>query len=222
MTTHPEPAINAVDARRITEQIKVNAEAELAVVDMTAAEAEAVTAQIRAGLTMVWEKVADAYRRRAWVALSYDSWDEYCGGEFGASRVRIPQEERHEVMSSLRDEGLSQRAIAAATGTSARTVRRDLSGGANAPPPAVPGTDVTTGLDGKTYVRPAPPPARRRPPLPNAFWNAVFDLKKATARLERLAADDRVPEHATLLAANHGDDLAWVRDTVQAVLDHLA
>ncbi len=63
----------------------------LDVVDMTTAEAEAVTAEIRAGLVLVWEKVTVAYQRRAWVALGYDSWDDYCTGEFGASRVRIPR-----------------------------------------------------------------------------------------------------------------------------------
>jgi len=140
MTTHPEPAT-------------------VAPMNMTTAEAEAVTAEIRAGLVLVWEKVTVAYRGRAWVALGYDAWDDYCTGEFGAARVRIPREERREVMSSLRDEGLSLRAIATATGTDERTVRRDLAGAAFAAPAAEPATattGVTTGTDGKTYVRPEP------------------------------------------------------------------
>jgi len=125
---------------------------------MTTAEAEAVTAEIRAGLVLVWEKVTVAYRGRAWVALGYDSWDDYCECEFGAARIRLPREERREVVSSLRDEGLSLRAIAAATGDHYSTVSRELSGVADATPepgpaPAKPITGVTTGLDGKSYVR---------------------------------------------------------------------
>lgn len=52
-----------------------------------------------------------------------------CTREFGTSRLRLPREERAEVVASLRESGLSQRAIASATGLSQDTVRRDLSAG---------------------------------------------------------------------------------------------
>jgi len=51
--------------------------------------------------------VKQAYTERAWDALGYASWDEYCTREFGTSRLRLPREERAEVVASLRESGLS-------------------------------------------------------------------------------------------------------------------
>jgi hypothetical protein len=93
--------------------------------DMTAEEALAVTEAIRGHLTDVWDLVVDAYTRRAWAALEYESWDEYCDGEFGDTRLRLPREERSELVHSLRHAGLSLRAIASATGHSVNTVQSD-------------------------------------------------------------------------------------------------
>lgn len=67
-----------------------------------------------------------AYTRRAWSALGYNSWDDYCVREFGAARLRLPREERAEIVSSLRESGLSIRAIASATGAAYDTVRKDV------------------------------------------------------------------------------------------------
>ncbi|OKI14184.1 helix-turn-helix domain-containing protein [Streptomyces sp. CB03911] len=66
--------------------------------------------------------------------------------------LRLPREERQEIVASLRESGLSARAISAATGVSEPTVRRDLAGASNDAP--------VTGRDGKTYAatRPAPDP----------------------------------------------------------------
>ena len=52
--------------------------------------------------------------------------------EFGTARLRLPREERAEVVASLRESGLSVRAIAAATGDHYSTISRELSGVANA------------------------------------------------------------------------------------------
>ena len=102
-----------------------------------------------------------AYIERAWAALGYDGWDDYCTREFGTSRLRLPREERSEVVASLRESGLSIRAIAAATGDHYSTVSRELSKGRVADAtPADPGP--ITGTDGKTYAptttKPAPSP----------------------------------------------------------------
>lgn len=99
---------------------------DLAVMD--AAEARAITDQIKIAVEAVWHLITRAYQERAWAALGYTSWDDYCTREFGTSRLRLPREERAEVVSSLRDAGLSIRAIAAATGDSRETIRRELSG----------------------------------------------------------------------------------------------
>lgn len=127
MTTHLE-AITATDARRITDQIK-------------------------AGVEAVWHLIEEAYTSRAWAALGYQSWDDYCTREFGTSRIRLPREERQEVVASLRESGLSIRAIASATGSSVGTIHAELSGVQNRTPDAEP----ITGTDGKTYT-PKPRP----------------------------------------------------------------
>lgn len=112
---------------------------ELAIADtesatITSAEARALTDRIKVAVDGTWLLIQEAYISRAWSVLGYASWDDYCTREFGTSRLRLPREERQEVVASLREIGMSQRAIASATGDSPRTVRRALSGGAIAPP----------------------------------------------------------------------------------------
>ncbi|MGF2946852.1 hypothetical protein [Mycobacterium sp. Lab-001] len=94
-------------------------------------EARALTDRIKVGVEAVWELVKQAYEQRAWLALGYSSWDDYCTREFGTTRLRLPREERAEVVASLRESGLSIRAIASATGLNKETVNnvtRELSG----------------------------------------------------------------------------------------------
>lgn len=106
-----------------------------AIVAMNAADARALTDRIKAGVEAIWELIKQAYTERAWAALGYESWDDYCTREFGTARLRLPREERAEVVASLRESGLSQRAIASATGLNQSTISRDLSrGDANASP----------------------------------------------------------------------------------------
>jgi hypothetical protein len=92
----------------------------------TAAEERELTEKIRTDLVAVWELIVEAYRRRAWEPLGYDSWEQYCDAEFASSRLRLPRRERPEIVIYLREQGFSIRAIAAATGTAPNTVQRDL------------------------------------------------------------------------------------------------
>ncbi|MES5383899.1 helix-turn-helix domain-containing protein [Mycolicibacterium conceptionense] len=101
---------------------------------LNATDARALTDRIKVGVEAVWELIKQAYTERAWDALGYSSWDDYCTREFGTSRLRLPREERAEVVSSLRESGLSLRAIASATGDSVTTVRRELAGVPNGTP----------------------------------------------------------------------------------------
>lgn len=115
--------------------------------------ARVLTDQIKVGVEAVWELVKQAYTQRAWSALGYDSWDEYCVGEFGTSRLRLPREERSEVVASLRESGLSIRAIASATGMGRGTVERELASVPNGTPdaaPVGPGTDGGLDADAET------------------------------------------------------------------------
>ncbi len=148
----------------------VHAETGEVVAPLQPEEARRLTDQIRAAVDVAWELVTDAYRQRAWAALGYSSWDDYCTREFGAARLRLPREERQEVVASLRESGLSIRAIAAATGDSKDTVARSLRAGVANETPAPEPVDAEvipepvsepapiTGTDGKTYRRPEPAP----------------------------------------------------------------
>lgn len=152
MTAVVEGAVSAEQARTLTDRIKVSVEG-------------------------VWHLITEAYTSRAWAALDYSSWDDYCTREFGASRLGLPREERAETVQSLRASGLSIPAIAAATGIGVGTVHRALT---SAPfpngkpePDDVPLTQKQcealaaqepdapiVGTDGKSY-----PPSRPRPPV---------------------------------------------------------
>lgn len=151
-----------------------------ATVALSADEARRLTDQIKVGIEAVWQLIEQAWQGRVWIALGYSSWDDYCTREFGTSRIKLPREERHEVVASMRELGMSTRAIASATGTSDGTVRNALKAGAQnyapADPAPVTGTDGKTyndharreagdessspspviGVDGKSYSRPAP------------------------------------------------------------------
>ena len=96
---------------------------------LTAAEAEKLTATIHRSTAHVWTLISEAYRRRAWAALGYDSWDDYCMVEFESSRIRLPREQRASAVASLRESGLSIRAISAATGSSIGTVHAEITSG---------------------------------------------------------------------------------------------
>src|SRR5690606_22189968 len=115
-----------------------------------------------------WQLIQEAYLTRAWAALGYNSWDAYCAAEFGTSRIPLPREERREIVTSLREAGLSTRAIASATGVDHSTVSRDIASGVAAPQGnATPATRNVVGRDGKQYA----PSPRPRVPEPG-IWDA--------------------------------------------------
>jgi hypothetical protein len=123
--------------------------------DLTTDEARTKVELVKALVGTVWTEVADLYHGRAWLALGYGSWDGLCVAEFDGARIRLPREDRREIVGSLREAGLSNRAIAAATGVDESTVRDDLRGAGNPAPAEVSGTD------GKRY--PAARPVSARP-----------------------------------------------------------
>lgn len=90
-------------------------------------EARALTDQIKDQLETVWELVKRAYLSGAWYVLGYESWDAYCAAEFTGQQLRIPREQRREIVASLSEAGMSTRQIAAATGLSHMTVSRSTS-----------------------------------------------------------------------------------------------
>lgn len=201
--------------------------------------ARVLTDQIKVGVEAVWELVKQAYIERAWSALGYATWDDYCTSEFGASRLRLPREERAEVVASLQESGLSIRAIASATGLGRGTVARELAAVPNGTPDAEPiesevveeqvvvdHTDVpdnVIGLDGKRYRRehPTGQSQPRRRPITEAFRRVTYEIDKRTSSLARLVTDDRFARNKAEIRAHHLADLIRIRDEINDAIEQL-
>lgn len=213
--------------------------------DLTAEEAELLLSQTLAAAEMTVAGVTRLYLGRAWIALGFESWDDLC--EKHASHLRMmrwPREERQEIVASLRESGLSIRAIAATGIASKQTVERDLAGVMNhdtspdpapvdapwtpdiapvpEPEPAPVAPRPITGIDGKTYTPPAPKPkpeTPRRSPLADQARSAGWEFRKSVERLERIAADDRYPANAEQVAAHLRGHLTYAIEVCQDLLD---
>lgn len=201
-------------------------------VQLSGIDARALTDKIKIAVEGTWHLIEEAYTSRAWAALGYDTWDDYCTREFGTSRLRLPREERQEVVASLRESGLSVRAISAATGLGLGTVQREISSGV---PNGTPARSVT-GTDGKTYAAkgaPQPPdepedpegppvrPEKKRRPLTDAFKDAGYDLIKIVERVDRLTTDDRFPRNAEQVALINRGDLQRALDLLTTAVDRI-
>lgn len=102
------------------------------------------------------ELVADALKGRAWVSLGYGSWEALCDAmrwEFRPSTST----DRAALAKTMRESGMSLRAIGRLIGAGKDTVQRDLSGVANETPAEV------HGADGKTYPASRPTHAEPEP-----------------------------------------------------------
>lgn len=159
--------------------------------ELTEHEARELTGKIYGHLDAAWNLIIQAYYGRADKVLGYASWDDYCKTEFDGTWIRLPREQRGEVVATLTEAGLSKRAIASAIGVHHSTVDADLvdQGGGN---PTVDQPSVSdpprnvAGLDGS--VRPArkstkDAPATRRAtarpkPKPVAFKPIKVVVKK--------------------------------------------
>lgn len=209
---------------------------------LSAEDARVLTDQIKVGVEGVWMLVKQAYELRAWAALGYASWDDYCTREFGTARLRLPREERQEVVASLRDSGLSDRAIESATGVSRRTLIRDRQREVVtlAPPEESDWRQVATergiayverqreaeraerrvtGTDGKSYAPAVPKP--RRSPLADDAKNGGWQLRKSVERLVRISEDDRFAANKEQVATHLRDHLLYAVEVCQDLLDTL-
>lgn len=134
----------------MSEQIIVEAKADLETGTLSEAHARSLVDQIRQSTGHLLETMADievmistAYEGRAWIPLGYESWDALCGEEFTEARMWTSIEERRERTRALSEAGLSTRAIGAVLGVHKDTVRNDaralanptatLEGGENSP-----------------------------------------------------------------------------------------
>lgn len=176
--------------------------------------ARRLTDRIKTGLDLMWELVAEAYVTRAWAALGYATWDEYCTREFGTSRLSLPREERAQTVASLHEAGLSTRAIAAATGRSVGQTHADIKSGVqssqgNRTPdkPAVTSGNGRQGIDGKVYPfrpKPSEPPAPAPPPRPQPV---VLTLRTHDGR----EVPYPQPQARATFNQTDGDGISWAK-----------
>lgn len=130
------------------------------------AEARELTDELRSDYGSLQVKISTAWQGRIWLALGYDSWQDYLDNEFRDVSLRPPKDLEEQVISELRAAGMSTRGIASAVDISQTTVRRRLQG--NLEDPQSPGESNDSpaapviGLDGKSYQpqRPTPPADR--------------------------------------------------------------
>lgn len=204
---------------------------------MSEGEAREITADIRRTGSVMWSQITKAFQGRAWSALGYESWDDYCDAEFDGARLKLPREERTMVVASLADAGMSTRAIAAATGASRTTVISDIRSSEvvqSVPPDEddeivdaevidnPPEARTVTGVDGKSYtLKPKPPAADRRPPLTDAATRAGLDLRKRVESLESMFEDDRFASHCDALTPMLRSHLTYAIQACEHMLDHI-
>lgn len=164
--------------------------------------------------------VAEAKAGNAHLALGYASWTAYLADVLGEEPMRLARGERQEMVQMLSAEGMSTRAIAPIVGASQKTVARDVATESfdSVEPPSV------TGVNGKTYTRPDPQPepaapqTPKRPPLPEQFFNTIYDLTRNLDRLKKLTEDDRYPANKEKVALKHESDLQRLAATLAEVL----
>jgi len=147
---------------------------------MTPEEAEQATGEMTGLYGIIETRVirlthlaTEFVKRRGWVALGYESLDEY-----SAERLpfRLPREGRKEIVMQLVADGISMRAAAAITRTSKSQVSRDLAGS------TVP--NGTVGMDG----RETQPRRTYEPVEPAAVWTPTPEPRLEPAEVEEPVA----------------------------------
>lgn len=204
---------------------------------LTATEARDLTDEIRQTLRAGHELIIRAFKGRAWIALGYKTWDDYCAGEFNEARmVRLMPEQRREIVADLRRAGMGTKAIGSALGVSHETARTDIQElgrqGVDLP-------DRIQSLDGierpaernwspseqdvARKAREAGSPERTpsRRPLPDSARDAGWDLRKAVERIQRLTEDDRFATHKAQVAPHLRSHLTNAIEVCQDLLERI-
>lgn len=119
------------------------------------ADARALTDQIAEGLADVHSLIVQAWEGRVWEPLGFATWDAWIDANFRGLQLRPPREQREEVVQSMREAGMSVRAISQATDLSYGTVHRSAAAGDPNGSPEHESNVV--GLDGKSYTKPKRP-----------------------------------------------------------------
>lgn len=193
--------------------------------ELSSTNARDITDKIRAGLEGIYQLIIQAYRGRAWISLGYATWDEYVRREFGNQALRPPLEERTEVVQSLRDSGLSVRAIAASTDLGVATVHREIE-------PKVAGVPVGTpeaervpseqpkvlGIDGKEYSSSKLSGSQSVNDADSGVLDAVLDAPAESAGVILLDPEERQQQEneriEKIFVKFHGSESAALEQTM--------
>lgn len=132
-------------------------------IDLSHDDAQELTTRIRASVQELWPLLVEAFQRRAWVALGYESWNAYCDTELRGMRPAIDRTERQAHALEMRQAGMSLPAIASALGVSLGTAHADTQAFSSESLP----TEIQ-GADGKTYASTRPTSTPSGPSVPSA------------------------------------------------------
>ena len=116
MSIQPASVYTEHEARQITERIRVTA----------------ITA--RDSLEKLQHLLAEARDGEVWSVLGYTSWTAYLADVMGEQPLRLPRDQRQEIVGYLAGEGMSTRAIAPIVGASHMQVARDVAAVTNVTP----------------------------------------------------------------------------------------
>jgi hypothetical protein len=97
------------------------------VVQCSPEAARQLTEQICKSLDQAINLIKEAFERRAWAALGYKTWADYCKSEFGTLTVKLTGEARRKAVAELTsgEQPMSNRAAATALGVDHKTVAAD-------------------------------------------------------------------------------------------------
>jgi transposase-like protein len=146
--------------------------AEIVPLALTTDEARRLTERIRLAARTFAESrdkvialVGEAKAGDAHTALGYPSWTAYLTDVLGDEPLRLPRDDRKEMVALLAAEGMSTRAIAPIVGASQSTIRDDVKELSSSTQfPERPAT--VTSLDGRERPATRPEPVFREPPRP--------------------------------------------------------
>lgn len=208
-------------------------------VSMSHAEAERLTERLRIAVVnyadarqKVQTLIEQAQAGRAWEVLGFQSWTAYVSEVLGEQPMRLPREERREMVAMLSSTGMSTRAIAPVVGVSHETASQDIKAGVRnltpgpsaATPVAAEAPAPVQGMDGKTYARSArtQPAQPRRTPLTDTFFNATVGIHTKAETLTRLVTDERFPRNREEVARRNRNDLLNTITALNAVVEALS
>lgn len=194
---------------------------------LTPDEAKAMTTEMTAmfgyidrGLTRLTHVCAEFVKRKGWIAMGYDSLNEYSAD---CLPFKLPQQARRELVLQLVAEGISNRAAAAMARTTETTVRRDLTATnvAVARDAGGQAVDPVIGRDGReTRPRNTYTPVRQ----PDAVWTQdpgesppdnVVQMPMQDSRIEAALSafrDDNITATATRVHLLRGACDRWLLD----------